>query len=94
MLLQGKLRTTEQRDLINEEEDLDSASDTRSINMLAHTSMGWIRVTAKRMTQVSPEGTDPLQSHMMEIHPRPPEGDQITEGAPVGCTSEAEQRKT
>ncbi|XP_067414419.1 serine/threonine-protein phosphatase 6 regulatory ankyrin repeat subunit B-like [Emydura macquarii macquarii] len=52
----GKLCTTEQRDLINEEEDLDSASDTRSINMLAHTSMGWIRVTAKRMTQVSPEG--------------------------------------
>nr|XP_048697723.1 serine/threonine-protein phosphatase 6 regulatory ankyrin repeat subunit A-like isoform X4 [Caretta caretta] len=52
----GKLCSTERRDLINEEEDLDSTSDTRSINMLAHTSMGWIRVAAKRMTQVSPEG--------------------------------------
>ncbi|KAG6931799.1 serine/threonine-protein phosphatase 6 regulatory ankyrin repeat subunit B-like [Chelydra serpentina] len=52
----GKLCSTERRDLINEEEDLDSTSDTRSINMLAHTSMGWIRVAAKRMTQVTPEG--------------------------------------
>ncbi|XP_042716879.2 protein tyrosine phosphatase type IVA 3 isoform X4 [Chrysemys picta bellii] len=52
----GKLCSTERRDLINEEEDLDSTSDTRSINMLAHTSMGWIRVAAKRMTQVLPEG--------------------------------------
>uniref|UniRef100_K7FN42 Uncharacterized protein n=1 Tax=Pelodiscus sinensis TaxID=13735 RepID=K7FN42_PELSI len=52
----GKLCSTGRQDLINEEEDLDSASDTRSINMLAHTSMGWIRVADKRMAQVSPEG--------------------------------------
>ncbi|XP_067887441.1 transient receptor potential cation channel, subfamily N, member 1 isoform X5 [Heterodontus francisci] len=52
----GKLCSTEGRELMNEEDDLDTISDTRSIDMLAHTSVGWIRNTSKRTPQVSPEG--------------------------------------
>ncbi|KAM4687553.1 uncharacterized protein O3C94_006066 [Discoglossus pictus] len=51
----GKLCSASARDLMSEE-DTDGFSDTRSIDLLAHTSLGWIRTTAKRTTQVSPEG--------------------------------------
>uniref|UniRef100_A0A8D0GQK8 Ion transport domain-containing protein n=1 Tax=Sphenodon punctatus TaxID=8508 RepID=A0A8D0GQK8_SPHPU len=67
----GKLCPAEARDLMNDEEDMDAASDTRSIDMLAHTSMGWIRVTAKRVTQVSPEGNNPLPPARMQPFPLP-----------------------
>lgn len=43
------------RTLMNEE-DIDGFSDTRSIDLLAHSSFGWIRTTAKRTMQVAPEG--------------------------------------
>uniref|UniRef100_A0A4W3GDN1 Serine/threonine-protein phosphatase 6 regulatory ankyrin repeat subunit C-like n=1 Tax=Callorhinchus milii TaxID=7868 RepID=A0A4W3GDN1_CALMI len=52
----GKLCSTEGRDLMNEDDGLDAISDTHSIDMLAHTSVGWIRNTSKT-TQVSPEGS-------------------------------------
>ncbi|XP_075437754.1 uncharacterized protein LOC142476069 [Ascaphus truei] len=51
----GKLCSTNARDLMGEE-DVDGFSDARSIDLLAHTSLGWIRTTAKRTTHVSPEG--------------------------------------
>ncbi|XP_055489860.1 short transient receptor potential channel 1-like [Leucoraja erinacea] len=51
----GKLCSTEGRELMNEGDNLDTISDTRSIDMLAHTSVGWIRNTSKRATQISPE---------------------------------------
>ncbi|GCC25901.1 hypothetical protein chiPu_0004313 [Chiloscyllium punctatum] len=53
----GKLCSTEGRELMNEEDDLETISDTHSIDMLAHTSVGWIRNPSKRTTQISPEGT-------------------------------------
>nr|XP_033785571.1 serine/threonine-protein phosphatase 6 regulatory ankyrin repeat subunit A-like [Geotrypetes seraphini] len=52
----GKLCSSRGQDLTNEEEDMDGVSDTHSIDLMAHTSMGWIRATAKSSTQVSPEG--------------------------------------
>ncbi|XP_043543760.1 transient receptor potential cation channel, subfamily N, member 1 [Chiloscyllium plagiosum] len=52
----GKLCSTEGRELMNEEDDLETISDTHSIDMLAHTSVGWIRNPSKRTTQISPEG--------------------------------------
>nr|XP_014353437.1 PREDICTED: ankyrin-1-like [Latimeria chalumnae] len=52
----GKLCSTNGRGLMHEEEDLDRISDTRSIDLLAHTSVGWIQTSAKRSTKVSPEG--------------------------------------
>ncbi|XP_075067758.1 uncharacterized protein LOC142158058 [Mixophyes fleayi] len=51
----GKMCSSNARTLMNEE-DVDGFSDTRSIDLLAHTSFGWIRPTAKRTMQVSPEG--------------------------------------
>lgn len=59
----GKLCSTGGRGLIHEEEDVDIVSDTRSIDMLAHTSGAWIRAPAKRRTQVTPEGTFLRGSH-------------------------------
>ncbi|XP_030045854.1 serine/threonine-protein phosphatase 6 regulatory ankyrin repeat subunit B-like [Microcaecilia unicolor] len=53
----GKLCTTRGQDLMNEEENMDGVSDTRSVDLLAPTSMGWIRTTTKRSTQVSPKGS-------------------------------------
>ncbi|KYO45257.1 transient receptor potential cation channel, subfamily N, member 1 isoform A [Alligator mississippiensis] len=66
----GKLCFTERRDLVNEEEDLDAASNTRSIGMLAHASVCWTRVAAKRAAQVSPEGNrihSPLSAGPLHI---------------------------
>ncbi|CAH2286050.1 serine threonine- phosphatase 6 regulatory ankyrin repeat subunit B-like [Pelobates cultripes] len=51
----GDICSANARNLMNEEE-MDGFSDTRSIDLLAHTSIGWIRNTAKRTMQVSPEG--------------------------------------
>ncbi|XP_056378829.1 serine/threonine-protein phosphatase 6 regulatory ankyrin repeat subunit A-like isoform X2 [Hyla sarda] len=51
----GKMCSSNARTLMNEE-DTDGFSDTRSIDLLAHSSFGWIRTTAKRTMQVSPEG--------------------------------------
>ncbi|XP_075684046.1 uncharacterized protein LOC142652280 [Rhinoderma darwinii] len=51
----GKMCSSNARTLMNEE-DVDGFSDTRSIDLLAHSSFGWLRTTAKRTMQVSPEG--------------------------------------
>ncbi|XP_040289762.1 serine/threonine-protein phosphatase 6 regulatory ankyrin repeat subunit A-like [Bufo bufo] len=51
----GKMCSSNARTLMNEE-DTDGFSDTRSIDLLAHSSFGWLRTTAKRTVQVSPEG--------------------------------------
>ncbi|MGH0158275.1 UNVERIFIED_CONTAM: hypothetical protein FKN15_040052 [Acipenser sinensis] len=52
----GKICFSDGRDLMTEEQELDVYTDTRSLDMLAHTSVGWMRTTNKR-TQISPEGT-------------------------------------
>ncbi|XP_029443072.1 serine/threonine-protein phosphatase 6 regulatory ankyrin repeat subunit A-like [Rhinatrema bivittatum] len=59
----GKLCSTRGQDLMHEEEDVDGVSDSRSIDLLAHTSVGWIRANTKRTTQVSPEGVFFRGSH-------------------------------
>ncbi|XP_072904092.1 transient receptor potential cation channel, subfamily N, member 1 [Hemitrygon akajei] len=51
----GKLCSMEGRELMNEGDNLDTISDTRSIDMLSHTSVGWIQSTSKRAAQISPE---------------------------------------
>ncbi|XP_063777272.1 serine/threonine-protein phosphatase 6 regulatory ankyrin repeat subunit B-like isoform X2 [Pseudophryne corroboree] len=51
----GKMCSSNARTLMTEE-DVDGFSDTRSIDLLAHTSFEWMRPTAKRTMQVSPEG--------------------------------------
>ncbi|RXM29339.1 Ankyrin-1 [Acipenser ruthenus] len=50
----GKICSSDGRDLMTEEQELDVYTDTRSLDMLAHTSVDWIRTTNKR-TQISPE---------------------------------------
>ncbi|XP_053323897.1 serine/threonine-protein phosphatase 6 regulatory ankyrin repeat subunit B-like [Spea bombifrons] len=51
----GNVCSAGTRNVLNEE-DADGFSDTHSIDFLAHTSLGWLRTTAKRTMQVSPEG--------------------------------------
>ncbi|KAK6491297.1 transient receptor potential cation channel [Huso huso] len=51
----GKICSSDGRDLMTEEQELDVYTDTRSLDMLAHTSVDWMRTTNKR-TQISPEG--------------------------------------
>uniref|UniRef100_A0A803KH73 Phosphatidylinositol N-acetylglucosaminyltransferase subunit Y n=1 Tax=Xenopus tropicalis TaxID=8364 RepID=A0A803KH73_XENTR len=51
----GKLCSANARNLMSEE-DIDGFSDTRSIDLLAQTSLSWIRTPAKRTMQVAPEG--------------------------------------
>ncbi|XP_072007198.1 uncharacterized protein [Engystomops pustulosus] len=51
----GKMCSSNARTLMTEE-DMDGFSDTRSIDILAHSSFGWLQTTAKRTMQVSPEG--------------------------------------
>ncbi|XP_041105107.1 transient receptor potential cation channel, subfamily N, member 1 isoform X2 [Polyodon spathula] len=51
----GKICSSDGRDLMTEEQELDAYTDTRSLDTLAHTSVGWMRTTNKR-TQISPEG--------------------------------------
>lgn len=50
----GKICSTEGRDLMTEEEDAEGLPDPRSLDIPAHTSLGWMR-TNKR-TQILPEG--------------------------------------
>ncbi|XP_006635908.3 transient receptor potential cation channel, subfamily N, member 1 [Lepisosteus oculatus] len=50
----GKVCSSEGRDLMTEEEDLDAVSDTHSLDLLARTSVGWMRTN--RRSQISPEG--------------------------------------
>ncbi|KAM8967607.1 uncharacterized protein RCH25_026220 [Pelodytes ibericus] len=63
----GNVCTASSRSALNEE-DVDGFSDTRSIDLLAHTTLGWIRTTAKRTMQVSPEGG--LHSNQLLAGPR------------------------
>ncbi|KAK6324022.1 hypothetical protein J4Q44_G00063610 [Coregonus suidteri] len=58
----GKICSAEGRDLMTEEEDAEGlpGPDSRSLDMLAHTTLGWMR-TNKR-TQILPEGGQPLPS--------------------------------
>ncbi|XP_041932384.1 transient receptor potential cation channel, subfamily N, member 1 [Alosa sapidissima] len=49
----GKICSTEARDLMGEEEDVEGLSDSRSLDMLAHSSVSWMR--GNRRTQVIPE---------------------------------------
>ncbi|XP_068094527.1 serine/threonine-protein phosphatase 6 regulatory ankyrin repeat subunit B-like [Hyperolius riggenbachi] len=51
----GRMCTANARTLMNEE-DIDVPSDSRSIDLLAQSSCGWMRNAAKRTMQVSPEG--------------------------------------
>ncbi|XP_069778381.1 transient receptor potential cation channel, subfamily N, member 1 isoform X3 [Narcine bancroftii] len=51
----GKLCSTEGREFMNEGNNLDTISETHSIDMLAHTSVGWIQSPSKRARQISPE---------------------------------------
>ncbi|XP_072269322.1 uncharacterized protein [Pyxicephalus adspersus] len=51
----GKMCSSNARTLMNEE-DVEVFQDTHSIDFLAHSSFGWVRTTAKRTMQVSPEG--------------------------------------
>ncbi|XP_077349985.1 uncharacterized protein LOC143998115 [Lithobates pipiens] len=51
----GKMCSANARTLMNEEE-VEVFPDTHSIDLLAHSSFGWVRTTAKRTMQVSPEG--------------------------------------
>ena len=41
---------------ISEEEELDTISDTRSMDILANSSSMWMRNVAKRHAQVAPDG--------------------------------------
>ena len=43
------------RVLINEEEELDALSDSRSVDMFGHSS-NWLRNVVRRNTQVAPDG--------------------------------------
>ncbi|XP_069588476.1 serine/threonine-protein phosphatase 6 regulatory ankyrin repeat subunit B-like [Ranitomeya imitator] len=68
----GKMCSSNARTLMNEE-DLDGFSDTRSIDLLAHSSFGWIRTNAKRTMQVSPES----EIHRKHPYPGPVHVDEI-----------------
>ncbi|XP_023667815.2 transient receptor potential cation channel, subfamily N, member 1 [Paramormyrops kingsleyae] len=50
----GKVCSSEARDLMTEEEDTEGLSETRSLDMLARTSIGWMR--SNKRTQILPEG--------------------------------------
>lgn len=54
----GKICSADARDLMCEEEDMEGLSDSRSLDMLAHSSVSWMR--GNRRTQVIPEGGAPL----------------------------------
>ncbi|XP_063968080.1 serine/threonine-protein phosphatase 6 regulatory ankyrin repeat subunit B-like isoform X1 [Lytechinus pictus] len=50
----GKICSAQVRDLINEEEELDALSDSKSVDMFGHSSH-WLRNVVRRNTQVAPE---------------------------------------
>lgn len=52
----GKVCSKNARRYINEEEEMDNDSDTRSLDILANSSSNWIRNVVQRHTQVAPEG--------------------------------------
>ena len=54
--LVGKICSKNARRYINEEEELDNISDSRSMDILANSSSTWIRNVVHRNTQVAPEG--------------------------------------
>ncbi|XP_064204441.1 transient receptor potential cation channel, subfamily N, member 1 [Anguilla rostrata] len=63
----GKVCSSEARDLMSEEEEVDGLSDTRSLDVLAHTSVGWMR--GNKRTQILPEGgfRSPRQSGQVRV---------------------------
>ncbi|XP_070555789.1 serine/threonine-protein phosphatase 6 regulatory ankyrin repeat subunit B-like isoform X2 [Ptychodera flava] len=52
----GKICSSQAREYINEEEELDAVSDSRSVDLLAHSTAQWLRSVVRRNTQVAPEG--------------------------------------
>ncbi|XP_033736705.1 serine/threonine-protein phosphatase 6 regulatory ankyrin repeat subunit A-like isoform X2 [Pecten maximus] len=52
----GKLCNGQSQDYVHEDEDLDNVSDSRSVDLLAHNSVSWLRNVVRRNTQVAPEG--------------------------------------
>uniref|UniRef100_A0ABM0LU22 Uncharacterized protein LOC100376500 n=1 Tax=Saccoglossus kowalevskii TaxID=10224 RepID=A0ABM0LU22_SACKO len=52
----GKICSNQAREFINEEEELDAVSDSRSVDLLAHSTAQWLRSVVRRNTQVAPEG--------------------------------------
>ncbi|XP_071508793.1 uncharacterized protein [Diadema antillarum] len=50
----GKICSAQARELINEQEELDALSDSRSVDMFGHSS-SWLRNVVRRNTQVAPE---------------------------------------
>lgn len=54
--LVGKLCSAQMREYVHEEEDMDAFSDSRSVDLLAHNSVSWLRNVVRRNTQVAPEG--------------------------------------
>ncbi|KAG7458245.1 hypothetical protein MATL_G00236160 [Megalops atlanticus] len=63
----GKICSSEARDLMSEEEDMDGLSDTRSLDVLAHCSAGWMR--GNKRTQILPEGGFPRSSRQSgQVH--------------------------
>nr|XP_006811855.1 PREDICTED: uncharacterized protein LOC102801261 [Saccoglossus kowalevskii] len=51
-----KICSNQAREFINEEEELDAVSDSRSVDLLAHSTAQWLRSVVRRNTQVAPEG--------------------------------------
>lgn len=56
LCITGKVCTAQAHDYVNEEDDNDAFSDSRSVDLLAHNSVGWLRNVVRRNTQVAPEG--------------------------------------
>ncbi|XP_076081609.1 uncharacterized protein LOC143052446 isoform X2 [Mytilus galloprovincialis] len=51
----GKLCSAQAKDYVNDEDDNDALSDSRSVDLLAQNSVGWLRNVVRRNTQVAPE---------------------------------------
>ncbi|XP_074641301.1 uncharacterized protein LOC141899048 [Tubulanus polymorphus] len=64
----GKVCGAQAQEYINEEEVLDAQSDSRSVDLLAHTSVTWLRNVMRRGTQVAPEGDFLHQHHQSGPH--------------------------
>ncbi|XP_018122170.1 provisional ortholog of ankyrin repeat domain 52 L homeolog isoform X1 [Xenopus laevis] len=75
----GKLCSANARNLMSEE-DIDGFSDTRSIDLLAQTSLSWIRTPAKRTMQVAPEGERNREQH----YPGPVKIEDMTDWHNIG----------
>jgi hypothetical protein len=51
-----------------EDDDWETFSDSRSVDMLAQTSVHWLRNVVRRNTQVAPEGILKTEFSNMNLH--------------------------